>query len=327
MAVAANEEVMVSVVIPTYNRARLVGKAIESVLRQSYGNYEVIVVDDGSADDTMAVVQQNYPQVRYIYKENGGAASARNIGIAEARGELVAFLDADDAWYENKLEKQVELMAADQSVPLCFTDWREVKDGRVWHESGVHWGHGFRPDGDYTYHNMVNGFKMLPSCTMVRKELLLKHGLFNEELPLCEDWDLFLKISTEGDIAYIDTPLLDRHLEDDRLTTKTAVWMRASVEIIEEHLNLISSGRLLVRDREAARKKLTERLLIDGRRLAYILYTSGKSAEARAILVRCIRVAGGTNKAVTILLLKTFIPYKIGHPIKYILLGRWLKND
>ena len=326
MAVGANEAVMVSVVIPTYNRAGLVGKAIESVLKQSYGNYEVIVVDDGSADDTKTFMQENYPQVRYIYKDNGGAASARNKGIAEARGELVAFLDADDAWYEKKLEKQVEVMAADVSIPLCFTDWREVKGDRIWHESGVHWGNGFRPDGNYVYHNMVNGFKLLPSCTMVRRDLLLKHGPFNEDLPLCEDWDLFLRISTEGVVAYIDTPLLDRHLEDDRLTTKTDIWMRASVAIIEEHLELISSGQLLVCDTRAAKEKLTERLLIDGERLAYILYTSGKSAEARAVLVRCIRIAGGTNKAVTILLLKTFIPYKIGHAIKYILLGRWLKK-
>ncbi|OIQ49142.1 Hyaluronan synthase [Pseudodesulfovibrio hydrargyri] len=327
MAVAANEEVMVSVVIPTYNRAGLIGKALESVLRQSYGKYEIIVVDDGSVDDTKAVVTGNYPQARYIYKDNGGAASARNIGISEARGELVAFLDADDAWYESKLEKQVEVMAADTGIPLCFTDWREVKDGRVWHESGVHWGRGFRPDGDYVYHNMVNGFKMLPSCTMVRKDLLVKHGLFNEELPICEDWDLFLKISTEGDVAYIDTPLLDRHLEDDRLTAKRAIWMRASVTIIEDHLRLISSGRLVVGDSRAAWETLTQRLLQDGHTLAYILYTSGKGAEARNLLVRCMRIAKGTTKDAVILLLKTFIPYKIGHGMKYILLGKWLKND
>lgn len=322
MASAVNEEVLVSVIIPTYNRAGMVGRAIDSVLRQTYDKYEIIVIDDGSVDDTQRVVEQGYPQVHFIRKENGGASSARNKGMMVAKGELIAFLDADDVWFEDKLERQVELMTSDPSVPLCFTDCRPVRDGRVLHESGIRSGRGFRPGGDYAYHDMINGFNVLPSCTMVRKDLVFKYGLFNEELSLCEDWDLFLKISTEGPIAYIDVPLLDRYLGDDNLTTKTEVWMRSSIKIIEEHLGMISSGRLSVVDRDAALKNLSQRLLVDGERLAYILYTSGRGAEARRVLVHCIRVAGGITLDMARLLFKTFIPHTFGRRIKHVVLGK-----
>jgi glycosyltransferase involved in cell wall biosynthesis len=322
MPSAINEEILVSVIIPTYNRAGMIGRAIDSVLRQTFERYEIIVIDDGSMDDTQRVVEQGYPQVQFIRKENGGASSARNRGLVVAKGELVAFLDADDVWFEDKLEKQVALMTSDENVPLCFTDWRPVRDGKVLHESGIRSGRGFRPGGDYAYHDMINGFNVLPSCTMVRKELLFKYGLFNETLSLCEDWDLFLKISTEGPIAYIDIPMLDRHLGEDNLTTKTETWMRSSTKIIEEHLEMIANGRLEVVDKEAALKNLSRRLLVDGNRLAYILYTSGKGAEARSVLVRCIRVAGGITMDIARLLVKTFIPHTIGRRIKHVVLGK-----
>ncbi|MGE4421881.1 MAG: glycosyltransferase [Pseudodesulfovibrio sp.] len=318
MAIAENEEVMVSVIIPTYNRADIVGRAIDSVLRQTFDRYEIIVVDDGSVDDTRRVVEAGYPQVQYIYKENGGAASARNRGISEAKAELVAFLDADDVWFEDKLAKQVELMASDESASLCFTDWRTIEDGRLVHASGMRGGGGFKPSGEYAYHTMIKGFGILPSCTMVRKSLLFEHGLFNEQLPLCEDWDLFLRISAGGNVAYIDTPLIDRHTGCGNLTSRTEAWMRSSVRITEEHMKWITSGEMVVRDRDASLAALGRRLLTDGERLAYILYTSGRGAEARRVLSRCIWRAKRLPLDVLKLLIKTIIPHKFGRKIKHI---------
>ncbi|WP_319583462.1 glycosyltransferase [uncultured Pseudodesulfovibrio sp.] len=326
MSSAVEKNAMVSVIIPTYNRAKLVGQAIESVLRQTFDDYEIIVIDDGSADDTRDVVTKKYPQVEYIYQDNAGVAAARNRGLRVAKGELVAFLDADDVWYDDKLEKQVQIMRGDKSVPLCFSDWRVIKNGVVAHDSGMLAG-GLNLDTEFDYSNLITGFCILPSTVMVRRDLVLKYGLFNEQLALCEDWDLFTRISTEGKIVFINKPMIDRFLGQDNLIGRTEVWMRASVEIIAKHMGMIADGRLNVPNRATALERLGKRLLRDGERLAYILYTSGKANEARSVLLRCVFIGKSINNDIARLLIKTCIPHKLGRKIKHVVLGNRLNND
>jgi glycosyltransferase involved in cell wall biosynthesis len=130
-------EPLVSCIIPTYNRAHIVGRAIQSVLNQTYKNIEVIVVDDGSQDNTQEVVLSiKDERVRYIrLHRNFGAAFARNIGIANARGEFVAFLDSDDCFLPEKIEKQVELMLKDESTGVCYTEvYYELDNGELVHK-------------------------------------------------------------------------------------------------------------------------------------------------------------------------------------------------
>ena len=112
---------LVSVIVPTFNRAHLIGRTLRSVLAQSYPALEVIVVDDGSTDDTRATIARDYAddaRVRYVYKQNGGPASARNIGFAQSRGEYVALLDSDDTWFPWKLALQVGCMERDRSLGM-----------------------------------------------------------------------------------------------------------------------------------------------------------------------------------------------------------------
>ena len=124
---------MVSVIIPTYNRAHVLPRAIESVLKQTYTELELIVVDDASTDDTAAVMTAiTDPRVRYVRKEHGGAAAARNRGIAEAKGEFIAFQDSDDVWHSDKLEKQLAYLQAERADAVFCAFHRCEEGGDVW---------------------------------------------------------------------------------------------------------------------------------------------------------------------------------------------------
>src|SRR5438874_1624069 len=130
---------LVSVVIPTYNSAHYIGEAVQSVLAQTYTNFEVIVVDDGSTDDTRERLESVAGRIRYLYQPNGGVSKARNRGIQEARGELIAFLDGDDEWLPEKLAKQLAYMRANPSSPLVHADvyqLHEPEESRIYIDRG-----------------------------------------------------------------------------------------------------------------------------------------------------------------------------------------------
>jgi GT2 family glycosyltransferase len=196
---------LVSVIIPTYNYGRFVSEAINSVLAQTFQDFEIIVVDGGSTDDTRSIVEAMGRQVQYIYQENLGPIVARNTGIRTARGRYIAFLDADDLWLPHKLERQVELMNRHPEVGLVYSTIYqfESKSGAIVGEYPVadcRAGHVLR---DLYLHCFV------PSPTpLVRKSVLDDVGLFDEEIRYgSEDWDLWLRIAARYQFAFVPEPL------------------------------------------------------------------------------------------------------------------------
>ncbi|MCR5623321.1 MAG: glycosyltransferase [Treponema sp.] len=205
----------VSVVIPTYNRAHCIRRAMDSVLGQTFGDLELIVVDDGSTDDTDGVVRKySDPRVRYVRLEkNGGPSRARNEGIRLSRGKYVAFQDSDDAWHPEKLERQMGLMDRDSDCHLVFCKYRTVEDNPR-----------TVPEEDFfdlagTEHGMLDVLLEEPKIgtptMLVRKEALLEAGMFDEKLATLEDWDLSMRIARRGKISFVPEALVDVYPSSD----------------------------------------------------------------------------------------------------------------
>ena len=180
----------VAVVIPTYQRAQSVGRAIESVINQSWAPAEIIVVDDCSSDATEEVCAGFGDRIRYLrHSENRGAAAARNTGIRAATSEWIAFLDADDHWLADKLERQMGFMTG-QSLLVSCTDFTLV------HRNGAERGHSLVTDGILDLRHFLWGCFVCPGSTMVvRKSIFDQYGYFDETLRRLEDWDWFLRIA------------------------------------------------------------------------------------------------------------------------------------
>ena len=195
----------VSVIIPTYNAAQTVGRAISSVLAQSYKDFEVIVVDDGSSDNTRQVLASNFANVQYFYQTNQERSAARNHGIAMACGEYVAFLDADDWWEPNKLELQVTVMESDPTVGLVYSAYHEVTDTgqAILRSRSTGDQPGVRLFDQLVLGNIIGS----PSFVMARRHEVMRVGGFDEALRQSEDWDLWLRLAAESLVAYIDKPL------------------------------------------------------------------------------------------------------------------------
>lgn len=194
----------VSVIIPAYNAASYTIEAIESVLNQTFKDFEIIVVDDGSTDNTKKLLQPYIDccKIDYIYKENGGASSARNMGIKASKGQYIACLDCDDLWMPDKLKICMEFLDKNPEVGLVYTRAFFID---------VH-GNIVRISGGCCYSGMVfekligNNF-IINSTPIVKKECFAKVGLFDESIFYPADWDMWLRISEHYPVAYIDTIL------------------------------------------------------------------------------------------------------------------------
>jgi glycosyltransferase involved in cell wall biosynthesis len=187
---------LVSAIIPTYNRAHFVSEAIDSVLAQTYTNFEIVVVNDGSADDTMHVLQAYGTRIRVVNKPNGGLTSARNRGIVESRGELIAFLDDDDKWLPHKLEKQVPEFA-DPDVCLVHTAGRFINEATGWDKTQF--------VGDIGFHELLAMHVIYGQTVVVRKSVIDELGPFDAEYnSSVEDLELWLRIAQNHKIKGID---------------------------------------------------------------------------------------------------------------------------
>lgn len=196
---------VVSVVIPAYNARDTLGVALESVLSQTFRDREVIVVDDGSTDDTREVAEAFGSGVTCISRPNGGVSSARNAGIERAAGRYVAFLDADDRWAPDKLARQVALLDARSEVGLCFVGAKRVDGGMNVLERMPAVEHP-----DFTA-ALLLGSQVVTACSsssVTRRELLVAIGGFDSRFSQCADWDFALRMSLRTRIAAIDEPLV-----------------------------------------------------------------------------------------------------------------------
>lgn len=216
----------VSVIIPAYNAADFIGQAIASVLGQTFADFELIVVDDGSTDGMGAVVAQFQDErLGYVYQRNRERSAARNTGIRLARGEFIAFLDADDRWLPQKLARQVARLRANPQVGLVYVGGFVEEDGRVFFEQKCR----FRGDvlGPLlTEDNIVTGSA---SSAIVRRECFAKVGLFDEQSSVCEDWEMWIRIARHYPFDFVPEPLVRLRVHGGN-TQKQAARMAAGTE-------------------------------------------------------------------------------------------------
>ena len=193
----------VSIVVPTYNRAERLRETLRSVFNQTCQDFELIVVDDGSTDDTQKVVN-SFPRVQYISKqENHGVSRARNEGLALAKGRYICFLDSDDLWDEKKLQIQVQWMGDNPNCQVCYTDEIWIRKGVRVNQMNKH----RKYSGDIFRHCLPLCI-VSPSSAMLRAELFDEIGNFDESLPACEDYDLWLRIAEKYPFHFIEEPLI-----------------------------------------------------------------------------------------------------------------------
>jgi glycosyltransferase involved in cell wall biosynthesis len=245
----------VSVIIPTYNRAYFLHQAIESVLSQTFRDFELIVVDDGSTDATPYVLQQWDNKIRWVRQENCGVSRARNVGIRAARGRYLSFLDSDDLWLMDKLEVQVRFLDANPHYAVCYTDEVWVRKGRRVNPKKIH-----RKYSGWIFDRCLPLCIISPSSALMRREVLDAVGDFDEDLPVCEDYDLWLRIASRFPIFFLDRELIiKRGGHADQLSNRSWGNDRYRVLALEKQL---SQNHLTPRERQATVKMLQKKCLI-----------------------------------------------------------------
>ncbi|RLA09944.1 MAG: glycosyltransferase family 2 protein [Gammaproteobacteria bacterium] len=196
----------VSVVIPTFNRRELLLRALASVYAQTLPPQQVIVVDDGSTDGTGLALQQAYPQVDYLWQPNRGVSSARNVGIGQADQPWIALLDSDDEWMPGKLERQFQRLRETPEVRVCHCEEIWIRNGRRVNSGKRH----VKPEGD-VFDDCLPLCAMSPSSILVHRSVWSAVGLFDEQLPACEDYDLWLRIAARYPVALVKEPQIKKY--------------------------------------------------------------------------------------------------------------------
>ncbi len=192
----------VSVVIPTYNRASCILRAVQSVLNQNDVSFELIIIDDGSTDQTQELIApflNSDPRIQYFFKSNEGPSSARNLGIKKSKAPFIAFLDSDDEWLPGKLKNQIDFLNHQRDLLICQTDEIWIRNGKRVNPMKKH-----KKFGGDIFEKCLPLSIVSPSCVMMRKEFFDQIGLFDESLPACEDYDLWLRASARFPIGFIE---------------------------------------------------------------------------------------------------------------------------
>ena len=226
---------LVSVIIPTYNRGWIVKEAIDSVLEQDFGDYELIVVDDGSGDNTPAILKAYGKKISVLQQPNKGVSAARNLGIAAAAGRLIAFLDSDDLWLPQKLSAQANFFKEHPDAVINQTQERWIRNGVPVNPKRRH--HKF---SGMIFEKSQALCLVSPSAVMIKKSLFGTVGIFDEHLPACEDYDLWLRISCRYPVHLIETALIiKRGGHDDQLSKAAGLdkyRIQSLVKIIDSDL-------------------------------------------------------------------------------------------
>ena len=248
----------VSVIIPTFNRAAFLPKTIQSVLDQTAQDFEIILVDDGSTDNTAEVLDEFKDRLTYIKQTNQGPASARNTGIKKSQGKFLAFVDSDDWWDKNKLTVQLARMEKNPEYLISHTQEIWYQKGKLLNQKKKH----------RKYHGNI--FKhCLPLCAVslstvvARRELFDRVGCFDEDLPCCEDYDLWLRISIQHPFLLIDQPLT---LKDGGRTDQLSMIYATGIDKfrIQSLIKMIGKEILSPEQRKLALQELKKKCLIYG---------------------------------------------------------------
>ena len=193
----------VSVIIPTLNRINTLQRAIDSVIAQSFESIEIIVVDNGSSDGSVNMLKKYYPTVKLIHEHKSGVSASRNKGIMYAKNTWIAFLDSDDAWDQKKLEKQINLLHnSHDKYRLIHTNEIWIRNGKKINQMKKH-----QKFGGYIFNECLALCCISPSSVLIDRSIFDDMGLFNENLPVCEDYDMWLRICSKEAVLFIDEKL------------------------------------------------------------------------------------------------------------------------
>ncbi|MEE2961204.1 MAG: glycosyltransferase family A protein [Myxococcota bacterium] len=247
----------VAVIIPTFNRATLLERAVRSVIAQTVLPAEIWVIDDGSTDETEGMLRANFPGVHYRYQENRGVSAARNMGIEEAESDWIALLDSDDAWQPEKLERQLRALSNNPEVLFLHTDEIWMRRGKRVNPMNKH----AKPNGR-VFKASLALCAMSPSSALIHRRVFDDVGLFDESLPACEDYDLWLRISSKYDVLLVPEPLVVKYGgHEDQLSRKHWGMDRFRVKALEKILK-VGAWSLTLDERTLALKILREKLTI-----------------------------------------------------------------
>jgi glycosyltransferase involved in cell wall biosynthesis len=245
----------ISVIIPTFNRIETLPRALDSVLSQTRPADEVIVVDDGSTDGSGELVERKYPQCRLISQSNSGVSSARNLGITAAIGTWIALLDSDDAWHPKKLEKQADALDQSRHLRICHTEEIWIRNGKRVNAMKKH-----AKSGGKIFQRCLPLCVISPSAVLLHRTLFNDYGLFDETLPACEDYDLWLRLCAHEEVCFLPEPLTIKYGgHEDQLSHKHWGMDRFRVQALEK---LVASDELSESDQAASLRTLVEKCSI-----------------------------------------------------------------
>jgi len=218
----------ISIIIPTFNRRDYIPIALDSVLKQTYKDYEIIIIDDGSNDDTKEVLKSYQGNIRYFYQDNSGIPTTRNKGIREARGEYIAFLDSDDYWLPEKLERQIECFSKNPHYGMVATRCSSIRpDGRLREKN--------RPGkSGWVLIDLFKANFIRTSSAMIKKECFDKVEMFDESLPECEEYDLWLRIARKYPVGFINDPLTVYTDNPEGVSTDSLVGRLLRLKVLEK---------------------------------------------------------------------------------------------
>lgn len=272
-----DEKPTVSVILPTYNRAHLIGRSIQSVLDQTYKDFEIVVVDDGSSDNTKEVIDSfSDMRIKYVrQQENRGASAVRNIGIKLAKGDYIAFQDSDDEWFSNKLEKQMEAFEnVSSEVGVIYTDMLRINNKgeiKYWYSPIVTYDNLINPR---TLDYQVAGIGI--QSTLIKKECFNRVGYFDEKFPRFIDLELFIRLSKYYHFYHIKQPLV-KYWTVDGISSNNKTLPIARKLLLEKYCDEINKNR----------KYLANQYIIISRALR----RTGRFTEGMNYIVKAFKVA------------------------------------
>ena len=298
----------VSVIIPSFNCAAFLPAAIESVLAQSYGSLEIIVVDDGSTDDTQAAVAPYLDRIHFVRQENRGLPGARNTGIRAARAEFIALLDADDVWLPQKLAHQMPRFT-EREICLVYSDFAvRYADGR--YQSSYLVNRPLASEGSIFAHYIQSRF-LFPSTMVFRRACLEACGLFDEEMLACEDIELFARMALRWKVGWVNEPLMVRYEGSHNITANSDKLSRYTILALRKILAKEKS--IPDADCQVVYRELAQQYAWRGS----VSLTEAKMAEARRCFLMAVWYQPRRCRACLPLLAASLLPGS---------LVRWLRS-
>ena len=244
-----------SVIIPSYNRANLLRRALDSILVQSYPPREIIVVDDGSSDGTAGLLRKHYPEVHYCYQRHAGVSAARNRGIERASSRWIALLDSDDAWLPAKLSEQARAIQANPEARLVHTNEIWYRNAELLTQKKRH-----QKYGGSIFARCLPLCVISPSSAVIRRDVFDDIGLFDESLKACEDYDFWLRYCAREPVMFLDQPLVNKFGgHADQLSRRTSSLDRYRIKSLR---SLLASRVLTNQQRRLTHATLCEKIRI-----------------------------------------------------------------